>query len=269
MAKQLGYRLNQPIVVSHGVGAANLSQHDDKPFRVAGILEKTGTPVDRTVHVSLAGIEAIHIDWQSGARIPGAAVSAEQARALDPTPRTITAFLIGLDSKRHTFAVQRAINEYRREPLLAILPGVTLQELWDMMSVAEAALLGVSVGVVLSSLLGLLTVILAGLNERRRGMAILRSVGAAPRHVIALLVTEAALLALGGVLCGTSLLYALLWSAQPLIEAEFGSFIAVEWLTGREITLLLLIVVGGCLAGLPPAWRAYRYSLADGMTVRV
>ncbi|MCP5420329.1 MAG: ABC transporter permease [Gammaproteobacteria bacterium] len=269
VADKLGYRLGQSIVLSHGIDSAGLAKHDDRPFRVVGILKRTGTPVDRTVHISLAGIEAIHVDWQSGARIPGAAVSAEQARAMDLTPRTLTAFLIGLDSKRHVFSMQRAINEYRPEPLLAILPGVTLQELWDMMSVAENALLGVSVGVVVSSLLGLLTVILAGLHERRREMAILRSVGATPWHIVTLLVTEATLLASCGVLCGVGLLYLLLWIAQPVIESHWGLYIVIAPPTGREFILMALTVGAGCLAGLLPAWLAYRYSLADGMTVRV
>ena len=57
------------------VSAVSFAEHEDKPFRVCGILEKTGTPVDRTVHVSLEAIEAIHVDWQSGGRIPGQAQS--------------------------------------------------------------------------------------------------------------------------------------------------------------------------------------------------
>ena len=67
----LGYKVGDPIVVAHGAGSVSFVEHDDKPFRVAGILAKTGTPVDRTVHVSLEAIEAIHVDWQSGARVPG------------------------------------------------------------------------------------------------------------------------------------------------------------------------------------------------------
>ncbi|NJN47031.1 MAG: ABC transporter permease, partial [Candidatus Competibacteraceae bacterium] len=193
VAETLEYTLHQDIVIAHGVGAIGLSRHDDKPFRVVGILAKTGTPVDRTVHVSLESIEAIHVDWQGGARIPGMAVSAEQVRQLGLTPKTITAFMVGLHSKISTFSVQRAINEYRGEPLLAILPGVALQELWDLMSVAEQALMAISVFVVITGLIGMLTVILASLNERRREMAILRSVGARPTHIFGLLMTEAGL----------------------------------------------------------------------------
>ena len=73
VAAQLGYEPGDPIVVAHGL--ASFTLHDDKPFRVAGILAKTDTPVDRTVHVNLEGIEAVHVDGQGGARIAGATVT--------------------------------------------------------------------------------------------------------------------------------------------------------------------------------------------------
>lgn len=187
VARSLGYELGDPIVVDHGLGRAGFTNHKDKPFRVAGILAKTGTPVDRTVHVSLEAIEAIHVDWRSGTRVPGMAVSAEDARKMDLRPKTITAFLIGLKSRLAAFKVQRQVNEYRQEPLLAILPGVALQELWSLMGTAETALTAISSFVVVAGLLGMLTMLLASLNERRREMAILRSVGARPLHVFGLI----------------------------------------------------------------------------------
>src|SRR5208282_1250266 len=112
-------------------------EHDDKPFRVAGILAKTGTPVDRTVHVSLGAIEAIHVDWQSGARIPGQSVSAEEVRQIKLEPKAITAAFIGLKSRRAAFSLQRAINDYPEEPLSAILPGVALQLFCDEAATTE------------------------------------------------------------------------------------------------------------------------------------
>src|SRR5581483_2473942 len=175
VAQALGYKVGDPIIVSHGLGAVSFVEHDDKPFRVAGILEKTGTPVDRTVHVSLEAIEAIHVDWQSGARIPGQSATAAEVREMDLTPKAVTAALVGLKSRLAAFRVQRAINEYPQEPLSAILPGAALQELWGLVGTAETALQAVSAMVVATALLGMVTMILTTLNERRREMAILRS----------------------------------------------------------------------------------------------
>ena len=150
VAETLEYRLGEEIVIAHGTGELSLLDHGDKPFTVAGVLAKTGTPVDRSVYVSLEGIEAMHIDWSGGVPIPSQRVTAADALELDLTPRAITAFLVGVRSKTGIFQLQRDVNDYRREPLLAVLPGVALQELWNLLGAAERALLIVSGFVVLS-----------------------------------------------------------------------------------------------------------------------
>ena len=269
VAERLGYALGDELVVSHGAGDVSFVEHDDKPFRVAGILAPTGTPVDRTVHVSLEGYTAMHVDWAAGAPIPGARVSAEEARAMDLTPKTITAFLVGLDSKIAIFGVQRRINEYRKEPLLAIIPGVALQELWDLMSVAENVLRVVSSMVVATGLLGMLTVILSSLEARRREMAVLRSVGARPLHVFALFMSEAGVLALLGVAAGVALLYASLLIGQPVVAREFGLHVPIAMPATADWWIMGAVVVAGFAAGSVPAFRAYRLSLADGLSMRI
>ncbi|MEQ9639853.1 MAG: ABC transporter permease [Alphaproteobacteria bacterium] len=268
VAASLGYELGDAMVVAHGLGRTSFAKHDDKPFRVAGILAKTGTPVDRTVHVSLEAITAVHIDWQSGARIPGQTISAEQVREMDLTPNTVTAALIGVKSKLAIFRLQRAINEYPEEPLTAVLPGVALQELWSLIGVAETALGAISAMVVVTALLGMVTMILATLNARRRELAILRAVGARPGTIFALLSAEAGLLALAGTALGAMLLYAVLAGLRPWVDAEFGLALPIDPPTQRECLALAAIVAGGFLVGLLPAFLAYRTSLADGMMVR-
>lgn len=270
VAEALGHGLGDAMTVGHGLGEVSFAEHDDKPFRVAGILERTGTPVDRTVHVSLEAITAIHLDWHSGTQAPeGARVDAEEARQHDLTPDSITAFLVGMKSRVMTFTMQRAINEYREEPLLAIIPGVALTQLWELVGVADRALMLVAAFVVLAGLLGMLTAILTSLNERRREMAILRSVGARPRHVFGLLVMEAGLLAVLGVLAGVALTFALLAVAGPVLAGRYGIFLDFGGLSFADVAILLAIVLAALLMGLLPAWRAYRNALSDGLTMRV
>ncbi len=269
VAEKLGYKIGDPIIVAHGASDVSFARHEDKPFTVVGVLERTGTPVDRTVHVSLEAIEAIHIDWQSGAPIPGVSISAEQTRVMDLTPKVITAALFGLKSKIATFQVQRFISEYTQEALSAILPGMALSQLWDLIGIAENALLIVSGFVVVVGLFGMLTALLTSLNERRREMAILRSVGARPGHVFALIMGEAGFLTLLGVVLGLALLYILLLAGQPIIESRFGIFIAIGGLSPYEWILLGAVMIAGFLVGSIPSYRAYRLSLADGLSVRV
>jgi putative ABC transport system permease protein len=268
VALALGYKLGDPIIVDHGLGQEGFSRHQDKPFKVAGILAKTGTPVDRTVHVSLEGLEAIHADWRSGSRMPGVSMSAEDVRKMELRPRAITAFLVGLKSRLAIFAVQRLVNEYKDEPLLAILPGVALQELWGLMGTAETALTAVSVFVVFTGLLGMLTMLLASLNERRREMAILRSVGARPLHIFGMFVAESTFLTALGTVFGLLLLYGLLIAARFVADSWYGLYLSVAPPTERDMAIVGLVIVAGFLAGAVPAYKAYRQSLADGMMVR-
>ena len=270
VARQLHYRLGQSIVLSHGLGDVSFSEHKDKPFRVVGILAQTGTPVDRTVHVSLQAITAIHSDWQSGAQARSEdRLSADAARQSDLTPDSITAFLVGMRSRVMTLTMQRAINEYAQEPLLAIIPGVALQQLWDLVSIADTALTIVAAFVVFAGLLGMLTAILTSLNERRREMAILRSVGARAQHIFALLVLEAGVLAFLGVLVGIALTYLLLMVGQPLLASHYGIFVNITALSGYDLLVLGMIIFTALCLGLFPAWRAYRNTLSDGLTIRV
>jgi putative ABC transport system permease protein len=99
-------------------------------------------------------------------------------------------------------------------------------------------------------------------------MAILRSVGARPRTILGLLVAEAGLLTAAGIALGITLLYAGLAVAQPYIETNYGIYLPIEPPSASELMTLGAIAIAGCLAGLLPALRAYRLSLADGMTVR-
>ena len=71
VADQLGYHVGQKITLAHGSGELNVAEHADKPFTVVGVLARTGTPVDRTVHIGLQAMEAIHLEWAGGAPMPG------------------------------------------------------------------------------------------------------------------------------------------------------------------------------------------------------
>jgi putative ABC transport system permease protein len=270
VARQLGYRLGDRITLTHGLvsGGPGRSEHADKPFTVVGLLAPTGTPVDRTVHVSLQAIEAIHLDWAGGAPLPGVTIAAQDARKFELEPKQVTAALVGLKLRVAVFQVQRFVADYEGEPLMAVLPGVALDELWDVVGVGERALQGMSMLVAAVSLAGLVAVVLAGLNERRRELAVLRAVGAGPRHVLALLAAEGLLVTLAGVLAGALATVLLIAAAGPALQSRFG--IVLQWTapTASQWALAGGVLAAGFLASLVPGWRAYRLSLADGLSPR-
>ncbi|MEF8714047.1 MAG: ABC transporter permease [Accumulibacter sp.] len=269
VAARLGYRPGDQLVLSHGMGDVSLAEHTDKPFTVVGILAATGTPVDRSVHVSLEAIQAIHLDWQGGAPLPGLSIPAEYVRKFDLTPKEITAVLVGLKSRAAVFKVQRDLNTRSAEPLLAVLPGVALDQLWQVVGIAERTLLAVSAMVVAVGLAGLVAVVLAGLSERRRELAILRSVGARPSEIFVLLTAEGLFVTVLGALLGVALLALLTALLGPLVQAHYGLAIRARWISSDELALLGAVIAVGLVASLLPGYRAYRISLADGLTPRL
>jgi putative ABC transport system permease protein len=270
VAERLSYALNARITLSHGLQAGPMAaEHGDKPFTVVGVLARTGTPVDRTVHVSLQAIEAIHLDWAGGAPLPGVRIAAEAARKFDLEPKQVSAALVGLKGRAAVFNVQRFVAEYEGEPLLAVLPGVALDELWSVVGVGENALLAISALVALVSLASLVAVVLAGLNERRRELAVLRAVGAGPRHILVLLAAEGAWVTLAGALIGAAGAALAAFAAGPWLQAQFGIGLKLASPTPAQWALFGAVLAAGMLASLVPAWRAYRLSLADGLSPRL
>ncbi len=268
VAASLGYKLGERITLTHGM-QESMAEHGDKPFSVVGILARTGTPVDRTLHIGLEAMEAIHLDWQGGAPIPGFAVPPELVKKFNLMPKSVTAVLVGLNTRAGVFAMQRYVAGYRAEPLMAVLPGVALSQLWELMAVAERALLAISALVVVVSFAGLVAVVLAGLGERRRELAILRANGARPRDLFALLAFEGGAVTLAGASVGTLLLTALTALLGPWLQAQYGLGLKLALPSLQELELLGWVILAGTLASLLPGYRAYRLSLADGLTPRV
>ena len=267
VAAALKHRVGDTLVIAHGAGEVSFALHDQHPFTVTGVLARTGTPVDRTVHVSLAGLDAVHEEVLDD-NDPLAAILRDKHRAR-ADGHAITAFLLGLRSRGTALSLQRQINEYAQEPLTAVLPGVALQEVWEITGAVERSLFAVSAMVVVVGLSGMLVTLLSSVGERRREMAILRSLGARPLQVFALLLGEAAFLTMTGIVLGVAALYAALLAGGPWLESRFGLFIAVSWPSTYELGLVCTVAAAGLLAGLVPAYRSYRYSVADGMTVRL
>ena len=270
VAQDLGYELGSPLVLTHGLGRAGLQQHDDRPFRVAGILERTGTPVDRTLHVSLEAITAIHVGWETGTRNPlSDSISEEMIRGFDLTPKTVTAVLVGLERRGSILRTKREIDTHRGEAIMAILPGVALSSLWQLTGVAERALIAVSLFVVGIGLVSILTSILTSLNERRREMSVLRSIGARPGHIFFLIILESALLGALGALIGVAIVAIALVFGGPILTERYGLVLADVGTGTLDLQVLAGVTLAAAITGIIPAWLALRRSLADGLSIKI
>lgn len=261
VAQRLKRGLGERLILAHGVSEVSFSvSHEDMPFKVVGILARTNTPTDRSLFVSLPAITALHLDE-------------DERRALSadtplPLP-TITALLLKLREKFAILKLQREINTFQREALTAIMPGVSLRNLWQTLGIAERTFLLLSFLIFIISLLGMTVALLIGLDTRRQEMAVLRSIGASPRFIFAVLMVESLLISLAGIICGVAVSYMGLYACEPLLVTKLGLTAGLYVPAASELWFLLAIVGCALLAGCVPAWLAYRNSLADGLTVRI
>lgn len=290
VAARFGYTPGTVIVNAHGAGAVSFDLHDDAPFTIVGILAPTGTAVDRMVFASLQGFDEIHaartpppvdpFDMAEGGDAgPGEAVSAAPVAgdhghgdAQDDhhhEPATINAIYVGLEERTAALGVQRALAELRTDPVSAVLPGVALAELWSITGAAERAMQAMSWAVALAGMIGIVVMLSATLDARRREFAILRSVGATPGRIFGLIVAEAGLLMGAGILAGLAVLAFAVRLSSPLLSARFGLNLDLGPVGGREIALLFVIFGAGLAASLVPAIRVYRMTLVDGLSVRL
>ena len=320
-AKELGYKIGDELVVTHGMGQEEFIKHEDEPFIIAGILEATGTPVDQSIFVSVYAMDAIHshfygedvhshdvfaelLDSQEHLHEDEEEIqtdhdhsehelehaetqdhSAEEhenlaeqnhsedehghnhSDVIEMEPKSVSGFLLGLKNPTDILSVQRMLNEYKDEPLTAIMPVVTLLELWSIVRPIEKTLLVISILVLIVALGGILTTIITSLNDRRREMAILRSVGAKPKHIFGLIVLETAGVVLSGIITGAIVLQVVLKLLKPVITEKLGLVIKLGWFSVYDGIALLIIFICGCLIGLIPAWYTYRNALSDGLMI--
>jgi len=263
VASQLHYHLGQKIVLSHGLQGSFL-KHTADPYTVVGILARTATPVDRAIYITLWGDEAMHLGWQNGAP-PLTAIPESQIHKSDLHIKTISAFLLRTKSRISTLFLQREINTYKPEPLTAIIPAFTLEDLWSVLSTADIALSLVSGAVLVVGLMVMLTALYTALNERRREIAILRTLGLHARQIFALFIIESSLISALGAAIGVLAAYAVLFAIRNPVENRYGIPLAMVGISARVAYYMIAVVVAGALLGFIPAIRAYRNALVDGL----
>lgn len=267
VAKALQYQLNDEIVISHGIGSTSFTHHEQAPFVISGILAPTGTPVDKSVHISLEALEAVHLP----ASILQGVLAAEQSssssnQSSSPenpqlTPASITSVMLGLNSKFATFGLQRELNNYTHDRLMAILPGVAMAELWSLMSTVENLLRAISALVLVSSLFGLATMLLASMNERQSEIAVLRVLGAGPVIILWLILFESLILICSAVVVAFFGIKLILLVLDEWLASEFGLFLSPSLFSQDIAMLIALVIAASMLVSLLPGLEAYKKAL--------
>ena len=207
-----------------------------REFRVAGVLERSGTSDDSAFFIPLAA-----------------------AQQMFNQPERLTAIAIRL--KDPTLAREAA-------PRLQAIPGaqvVTLTEMMgtflNLLGAVRTLVLAVAGIAIAVSALSVLNTLLAAVIERANELAVMRAVGASRVQVFALLVAESLLLTLGGTAIGCALAYALGSRVENLAK-NWIPFAPTETLLtispGALLQCSSIALCVGALAAIYPAWRATR-----------
>ena len=290
VAEKLDYSLGSSIAISHGLSEAGAthsfidieddhaeheehdSEHEDHSdheitgFEVAGILTPTGTPIDNAVYIHITGYEAIHKGWIGNQKV--AKVSLKDILEADLEPKTISAVFVSLKNRTKLFQFQREINSYNPEALTAVMPGITLSRLWKLTGNVDKAFKIITAFIILIALLGMMSMTIAGLNSRRREMAILRSVGASPGNIVGLLLSESVLISILSCILGYLLMIFIFYFGKTYLENSYGIFLEGYSLKNYDIKIIIAIVITSLLATIIPAIQIYRNTLRDGLSVK-
>ena len=259
VAKKLSYKIGDSVVIAHGIGNTSFTHHDNTPFIIKGILSPTGTPVDKTIHVSLNAIEAIHLSPVKQAKL------LNNVDSVNTTPESITAVMLGLKSKFSTFKLQRDINNYKADRLMAVLPGVAMSELWQMMATVENLLRVIGILVLVSSLFGLSTMLLASMAQRKNEIAVLRVLGAGPSVIFSLVLIEALILVILASAAATALLSLTIWLLGNWLGATYGLFLNANMFNVETLKVIAVITVAATITSAIPAYEAYKNALHSSL----
>lgn len=270
VAEALNYQLGSLVEVAHGSTKGDgIQSHNDKPFTVVGVLKPTGTQIDRALYISLEAMEAIHLDWQTGsAPTVENQIAKEKITADMVQPKTITSFFLRTKNRIETLKLQRTINDYKAEPLLAVIPGVVLSELWQSLGSLEKILKAISFLVMLVGLMSMLIAIMTSLNERRREMAILRVLGASLIQILNLILLETFILTAIAVGLACLMKVALEWVFAPWLQTKYGLYLQSPSFAATEIVYIVLMMGSALAISVIPGIRAMKSALKDGLSVK-
>ena len=269
VARGLGLRVGDEFSPTHGADDGLV--HD--PFVVRGILARTDTPVDRGVYVNMEGfyLQEGHAKpvagGESAAPREPAAPAGGQPLPLPAEQREVTAILVetaalpGLPAELMAMGVKQAINEGRDGQ--AAEPVREIRQLLDLfVRPLELLLVLVTALVVIVSAIGILVSMVGSALERSRDVAVMRALGARRGHVLATVLIEAVLLAVGGGLVGWLLGHALVAAIGPLVTTNAGVSAGILSWSPAELLLVPFLVALAIAAALVPALAAYRTDVA-------
>lgn len=255
LAARTGLALDATFIGAHGLGAGEGEHmHETHSYRVVGVLAPTGTVVDRVALTDVTSVWAVHAD-QYDIKDVG-----RIAELMPEDGKELTALLIQYSSPLAAAIFPRYVNQ--NSAMQAASPAYETARLFTIIGVGVDVLRAFALVLIIAAGLSVFIALYNALLERRYDLAVMRTLGASPARLMALMLFEGALLAGIGALLGIALGHVL----TELLGFAFkaANQVAVTgwtWLSA-ELWLIALALGVGVAAALLPAWRAYRTEIA-------
>jgi putative ABC transport system permease protein len=259
VARKLGLTLGQTFVGSHGLAAGGHT-HGDNPYTVVGILEPSGSVLDRLILTDTASVWKVHEDYTASPD------DSEEDRKVMEDEREITMALVQYKSPLAAVSFPRYVNTSTE--MQAAAPALEITRLLHMLGLGTDVLRAFAAVLLLTAGLSVFIALWSAVRERRADLAVLRMLGAAPAKVAALLLLEAVwlglLAAVLGVALGQGFAAALAWFLQLDNSVLIGGMV---WPV--ELWLVPAVALGvSLLSALLPTWAAYRVSVLSLLQTR-
>jgi len=288
VAKNLNLKVGQSIVISHGGGKISFSHHSQHPVLIVGILKATGTPVDKSVHVPLIAVEQMHesapptslnslsksqptINKLTSASPESANNEHDHDAIIAPIPEIIpgtfdlvgqptqiSAFMLKAESPFAILILQRDLNRYNKEAISAIMPQVALAELWQTIGAIEAIMQIIAFLVLCASLIGLITMLLASMHERRNEISVLRAIGASPWFIASLIQAEALLISVIALLGAYAMVTLSIYILDGWLLEEYGLYVSTNIYSMGIVVKAVIVLTLTFVVAFIPAFSAYR-----------
>ena len=254
VAKRLGLQVGNTFVGSHGLGAGG-HLHEADPYTVVGILQPSGTVIDRLIVTDTASAWKVHEDHHA------AHDDHDEDHAAEEKAREVTLALVQYKTPLAAMSFPRWVNT--TTALQAASPALEITRLLSMLGLGTDVLRAFAGVLLLTAGLSVFIALLNAVRERRADLALLRMLGAPPRKIAALLLGEAlwlgAISALVGIAGGQALTLLIGWMLQLDNTLLIGA-----WAWPLE---LLWVPALACLvslaAAIVPTVGAYRVSVLD------
>jgi putative ABC transport system permease protein len=243
----------------HGLIADERQRHRDQ-YTVVGVLKPTNSPSDRVIWIPIEGIYRMSGHVLRGG---GETFRAAEGEDIPDEHKEVSAVMLKLRDPQSGFQFDQTINKQGKVATFAWPIGRVMAELFDKLGWMNRVLALVAYLVIAVAAASILASVYNTINERRREFAILRALGARRATVFSVIVIEAALIALIGAAGGYAVYAAILAVTKIIVKAQTGVELNV-WLIDPIMWLApLLMLAVGALAGLIPAFKAYRTDVAE------